>query len=110
LHDWIPDGFSFFLLVLELLELSVGVALKPLKSFISNVVDSFFLIFGELVFQLGIIKLLFDGVAIMFKRVLGFDLFLDLIILLFVLLGFFNKSVDFFFVKSTFFVCNGNVL
>jgi len=110
LHDWVPDSFSFFLLILEFLELSVGVALEPLKSFVSDIVDRFFLIFGELVFELGIVKLLLDCIAVMLKGVFGFDFFLDDVVFLFVLFSFFDKSVDFFFVESAFFVGNGNVL
>jgi len=67
LHDWVPDGLSLLLLVLVLLEFSIGVAFHPLKSLVSNVIDSFLVIVRELSLHLLIVELLLDGVTVVLK-------------------------------------------
>jgi len=67
LHDWVPDTFALFLLVLVLLEFSVGVSFDPLKSLVSDIIDGLLLVFGELSLHFLIVKLLLDGVAVVLK-------------------------------------------
>jgi hypothetical protein len=67
LHDWVPDTFALFLLVLVLLEFSVGVSFDPLKGLVSDIIDGLLLVFGELSLHFLIVKLLLDGVAVVLK-------------------------------------------
>jgi hypothetical protein len=67
LHDWVPDTFALFLLVLVLLEFSVGVTFDPLKGLVSDIIDGLLLVFGELSLHFLIVKLLLDGVAVVLK-------------------------------------------
>jgi hypothetical protein len=110
LHDGVPNSFAFFLFILVLLELGVGVAFDPLEGLISDVINGFFVVIGELVLEFGIVELLFDGVAVVLEGVFGFDLLFNSVIFSFICFSLFNKLLDLLSVKSTFFIGNGNLL
>jgi len=67
LHDWVPDSLGLLLLVLVLLEFSIGVAFHPLKSLVSDVIDGFLVIVRELSLHLLVVELLLDGVTVVLK-------------------------------------------
>jgi len=55
------------LLVLELLEFSIGVSFDPLKGLVSDIIDGLLLVFRKLSLHFFVVKLLLDGVAVMLK-------------------------------------------
>jgi len=109
-NDGVEDSFDFLLLGFEFFSMSFGVSFDPLKGVINSRFKGGSFFRRELVLDLVVLEGRSNGVAVVFKSVLGFDLLLEDFIFLLVLFSFTDHLFDFVLGKSALVVGNGNLV
>merc|ERR1719434_320753 len=108
--DWVADGLNLLLLLLELLDLSQLVGIKPLDGIITLVGDLLLVVLGDFVSHL----LILDGglhvEAVALQTVLGRDSVLLLVIFLLELLSIIDHAFNFFLGQTTLVVGDGDLV
>lgn len=89
---------------------SFRVGFEPLSEVGGFRLNRFSFFLGEFVFEFFVFKGVLDGINIVFKSVLGFNLLLDGFVFTLVFLGFVDHSFDVFFGESSFVVGDGNLV
>merc|ERR1712159_33579 len=109
-YDRLELAFHFLLLGLVVFGGCVRVGLEPLESLLGQILNNFLIIVGELVLELLIAELVLDLEAVGLETVLGFNLLLELLILILVALGLHDESIDFLLGETALVVGDGDLL
>merc|ERR1719446_178588 len=103
-------SLTFFLLVLEFINLGQLVSIEPLDGFVTLVCDGLHVILGNLVLDLLIIECSFHVEAVAFQFVLSRDSVLLLVILSLELLGIIHHPLNFFLGQATLIIGDGDLV